>query len=125
MFAKVSVATLTLLAAFASMSHSAPLDVYNPPLVKPAAGDTWPVGTRQLVKWDVSHPPAQITNRTGTIYISRGGRLLDYDSPLDYGFDIMAGERWVTVPPMPTAYDYQLVLMGDSGNTGPKKIQGN
>jgi len=43
--------TLALLVTFAGIGHSAPLDVYSPPLLTPAAGEVWQVGTRQKVTW--------------------------------------------------------------------------
>jgi len=51
MFSRISVTTLTLLVTLAGIGYSAPLDVYTPPLVTPAAGEVWQVGTRQKVTW--------------------------------------------------------------------------
>ncbi|KAF5357136.1 hypothetical protein D9756_006816 [Leucocoprinus leucothites] len=119
MFSKISVAALTLLVAFTGVSHSAPLDVYTPRLLTPAAGAVWKIGTQQQVTWDTSSPPKQITNHNGTLILAKNG-LLDYRNPLARGFDIMSGRQTVTVPNVAAADDYQLVLMGDSGNYGPK-----
>jgi len=51
MISRISVMTLALLVTFAGIGHSAPLDVYSPPLLTPAAGEVWQVGTRQKVTW--------------------------------------------------------------------------
>jgi len=118
MFARISVVSIALLTAFTGVVHAAPMDVYAPPLLTPAKGAEWIIGTEELVTWDTSHPPKQITSRNATIYLSRNG-YLDYKNPLATGFDIMDGQRRVIVPNVPEDINYQLVLFGDSGNSGP------
>lgn len=106
MFARISVVSIALLTAFTGVVHAAPMDVYAPPLLTPAKGAEWIIGTEELVTWyappsegglkrctltrgllrryysicrDTSHPPKQITSRNATIYLSRNG-YLDYST---------------------------------------------
>ncbi len=53
MFARISVLTVALLAAFTGVGHAAPMDVYTPPLLTPAKGAVWITGTDQHVTWYV------------------------------------------------------------------------
>jgi len=53
MFVRISAVAVTLLAVFAGVNHAAPMDVYTPPLLTPAKGAVWIVGTEQLVTWFV------------------------------------------------------------------------
>jgi len=97
-----------------------PRDVYVPPLLSPTAGATWKVGKTYEVIWDVSSPPKQITNPKGRLILAQNSQLLNLDHPLAKGFDILAGKLKVTVPKdTKPGKNYQLVLMGDSGNYGP------
>jgi len=114
-----------LLAVFATFAAAAPLlqerDVFVPPVLAPGKNAVWPKGTTQTVKWDVSKPPAQITNGKGTIVlrdVKRGVLLLDR-KPLAEGFDILLGEKQVVVPTDLPAGKYQCVVFGNSGNWGP------
>ncbi|KAF7767916.1 hypothetical protein Agabi119p4_7159 [Agaricus bisporus var. burnettii] len=73
------------------------------------------------VTWDTSKAPKQITNRKGRIILAFKTRLVGLSSPLAQDFDILLGKFNVTVPKNTApGKDYQLVLMGDSGNYGPK-----
>ncbi|WP_371515279.1 Ser-Thr-rich GPI-anchored membrane family protein [Kitasatospora sp. NBC_01300] len=90
-------------------------DVYVPRILSPRAGALWRVGERVEVTWDVSDPPAQITNRTGSIALRAGGVTL-LDRVLARDFDILLGRMEVTVPDVPPGDDYRVVLSGDSGN---------
>ncbi|TFK39037.1 hypothetical protein BDQ12DRAFT_650706 [Crucibulum laeve] len=92
-------------------------DVFVPPLITPAEGAVWKIGSTQTVTWDASNPPAQITNPQGTLYF-RKDELIQLDNPLATGFDILLGRLNVVVPEI-TPGVYQLVLLGDSGNDGP------
>ncbi|KAK0464408.1 uncharacterized protein EV420DRAFT_1637971 [Desarmillaria tabescens] len=110
---------LTLFIVF-NVVVSAPLaarDVYSPPVKYPGSGTTWKVGSRHNVTWDASNPPASITNPEGVIFLSTNGRL-DVDHPLASGFDITSGRQEVQVPQVAPGTQYQIVLMGDSGNRG-------
>ncbi|KAF5382314.1 hypothetical protein D9757_008489 [Collybiopsis confluens] len=94
-------------------------DVYTPPITYPAAGTVWNKGEVHNVTWDVSDPPAQITNRFNSLIQLRKAGLT---TPLILAddFDILLGTIEVTVPWVITGSDYQLVLFGDSGNFSPE-----
>ncbi|KAJ3504104.1 hypothetical protein NMY22_g18033 [Coprinellus aureogranulatus] len=113
-----------LLALFSTLVAAAPIlekrDVFVPPVIAPAEGAVWPKGTEQVVEWDVSSPPAQITNKQGRIVLrSLATERLLLDEPLAEGFDILEGSQPVTVPTNIPVGQYQIVLFGDSGNWGP------
>jgi hypothetical protein len=93
-------------------------DVYVPPIIEPSASAVWTIGTTQVVTWDTTHPPQQISNKYGRIVLrsEETGRL-DYEHPLADGFDILNGCQEVTVPNVNPG-TYQIVLFGDSGNWG-------
>ncbi|TFK69535.1 hypothetical protein BDN72DRAFT_959501 [Pluteus cervinus] len=95
-------------------------DVFVPPVLYPATGTVWKIGSRHNVTWDISTPPSQITNKLGRILLAKNGTL-DIEHPLAVGFDIMNGRQVVAVPPhvKPDA-DYQVVVFGDSGNMSKK-----
>jgi hypothetical protein len=93
-------------------------DVYVPPITYPTASTVWKKGQVHNVTWDVSDPPAQITNKIGRIQLREGG--LTTPLILADGFDILLGSIEVTVPWVITGSDYQLVLFGDSGNFSPE-----
>ncbi|KAK7056958.1 hypothetical protein VNI00_002676 [Paramarasmius palmivorus] len=79
---------------------SAPLtkrDVYVPPLIQPSSGTVWCIGQNYNVTWDTSNPPAQITNKQGSIVLGKDSRLL-LDHYLAKGFDILSGSTEVTCP---------------------------
>ncbi|MBO1419655.1 GPI anchored serine-threonine rich family protein [Streptomyces sp. FH025] len=90
-------------------------DVYVPRILSPRAGEVWRSGERVEVTWDVSDPPRQITNRTGSVLLRVGERTLDCPV-LAEDFDILRGHVEVTVPNVPPGDDYRIVLFGDSGN---------
>ncbi|KAH6916188.1 hypothetical protein BKA70DRAFT_1216420 [Coprinopsis sp. MPI-PUGE-AT-0042] len=93
-------------------------DVYAPPVLKPDSSSTWVIGTTETVVWDVSSPPAQITNKIGRIVLRDvKTELLLLDNPLASGFDILIGSIPVTVPDVAPGL-YQAVVFGDSGNWG-------
>ncbi|KAF5330273.1 hypothetical protein D9758_014455 [Tetrapyrgos nigripes] len=105
------------LAALLNLVLSAPLavrDVYAPPVLCPHNGTVWKVGHKHNVTWDISNPPAQITNRLGMIVLVKNGRL-DIDHPLAKGFEITTGRFEIKVPDVKPGV-YKLVLFGDSGN---------
>ncbi|KAG5969556.1 hypothetical protein E4U55_002051 [Claviceps digitariae] len=93
-------------------------DVFVPPIIEPNADSVWTIGTTQVVTWDVTHPPKQITNRLGRIVLrSEETGLLDLANPLAEGFDILIASQNVTVPNVKPG-TYQIVLFGNSGNWG-------
>ena len=54
--------------------------VYDPPVTKPAAGDSWSVGSTQTVAWDLSSIPENEQDTTGTLllgYIENDSENLD------------------------------------------------
>ncbi|KAG7440825.1 uncharacterized protein BT62DRAFT_937613 [Guyanagaster necrorhizus] len=110
---------LTLFIVF-NVVAPAPLvarDVYSPPVKYPGKGTTWKVGSRHNVTWDATNPPASTTNTEGVIFLSTNGRL-DVVHPLASGFDITSGRQEIKVPQVAPGSQYQIVLMGDSGNKG-------
>ncbi|KAJ2912625.1 hypothetical protein MD484_g7791, partial [Candolleomyces efflorescens] len=114
----------TILTFFSMLSLAAPIsekrDVFVPPVLEPAAGTIWQKGSNETVVWDVSNPPAQITNKLGRIYLrSVEQEIILLDQPLATGFDILVGQQEVTVPTDLASGEYQVVLFGDSGNWGP------
>ncbi|KAI5896929.1 uncharacterized protein SCHCODRAFT_02664679 [Schizophyllum commune H4-8] len=95
-----------------SVCLAAPAEVYVPPITYPHAKTVWKVG-------DASSPPERITNKVGYIYLRHAGKI-DLGHPLAENFDILKGHQVVKVPSVAPGSDYQLVLMGDSGNWSPK-----
>ncbi|THH18121.1 hypothetical protein EW146_g2815 [Bondarzewia mesenterica] len=96
-----------------------PRDVYVPAVLYPHRGTVWKVGNHHNVTWDVSNPPAQITNSIGSIYL-RKGELTDMNHTLASGFSILLGRIEVQVPDVVPGIDYSIVLFGDSGNFSPR-----
>ncbi|KAI0741472.1 hypothetical protein C8Q80DRAFT_138283 [Daedaleopsis nitida] len=66
---------------------------------------------------DTSNPPANITNTIGTITLRKGGQVTPV--VVAQGFPIASGRVEVAVPAVISGTDYQLVLIGDSGNVSP------
>ncbi|KAF5369104.1 hypothetical protein D9615_010419 [Tricholomella constricta] len=119
--------TTTLLFAiitFLALVSSAPIDtrdVYVPPVLYPNHRTVWRAGSTHNVTWDTSSPPAQITNKRGTIVLAKGDYLVGLESPLAKGFDILNGRQEVTIPTdTKPGNDYSIVLFGDSGNNGER-----
>jgi len=115
---------LAFFALLASVSvFAAPVsnrDVFVPPVTYPHAGTVWKIGARHNVTWDTSNPPKSITNSKGMVILAKNGTLLDLDSPLAKGFNILKGHVEITVPKVTPGSDYQIVVFGDSGNYGAK-----
>ncbi|KAJ3560499.1 hypothetical protein NP233_g10799 [Leucocoprinus birnbaumii] len=119
MFSKISLVALTVLATFAGVSHSAPLDVWKPHQLTPTAGQILYSGDSFTLKWETADQPAHISNTSGKIVLATN-YVLDYDHPLAQGFNITSGQQTITVPNVAEAGPhYQFVLFGDSGNYGP------
>ncbi|KAJ7486050.1 hypothetical protein B0H11DRAFT_1136601 [Mycena galericulata] len=112
---------LVLFAAF-SIVASAPnpqqRDVFSPPVLYPGNGTVWRVGERRNVTWDISNAPEQITNSIGMIVLVRNHTMLDLDRPLAKGFNILVARYEIVVPDVEPGNDYQMLVFGDSGNTG-------
>ncbi|KAF9034239.1 hypothetical protein BDZ89DRAFT_983715 [Hymenopellis radicata] len=113
---------LFYVAALVSIVAAAPMrlstrDVFVPPVLTPDAATTWTVNSTVTVTWDVSDPPAQITNKLGSIRLRKADRALPL--VLADGFDILLGQIDVTVPWVVAGTDYSIVLFGDSGNWSP------
>jgi len=114
-------------AAFIAGAHGAAMEVIDPTITSPQAGDTWTVGEQRNVTWDTSLVPPGNT-QTGQILLgflttdSNGSvdEHLQVDSPLATGFLLSAGWATVTVPNVEDRDDYIVDLMGDSGNVSPK-----
>ncbi|KLO05967.1 hypothetical protein SCHPADRAFT_910659 [Schizopora paradoxa] len=124
MFKYATFAAIALLASFTN-ARPATLDVFVPPVTSPTTGTVWKVGTQQNVTWDTSNAPSQITNSQGRVVLAQGGALFTnqtggLDDPLASGFDILLGSITVTVPDVPAADNYQIVLFGDSGDITPE-----
>ncbi|KAF9071732.1 hypothetical protein BDP27DRAFT_1218771 [Rhodocollybia butyracea] len=92
-------------------------DVYVPPILTPKAGDSWVIGDVRSVTWNVSSPPAQITNPVGQILLRKGN--LTQNVTLAEGFNILDGNASFVVPSVTPDDDYRVVLFGDSGNFSP------
>ncbi|KAH9480197.1 hypothetical protein JR316_0006795 [Psilocybe cubensis] len=110
------------LLSFFSLVSGAPIelsqrDVFVPPVILPNSHSVWKVGTTQTVKWDVSHPPSQITNTKAKIILVTNG-LLDFEHPLADNLDVLSGSHQVKVPKVEPGKKYQIIVFGDSGNTG-------
>lgn len=110
--------------AFVSLVSGAPIelsqrDVFVPPVILPNSHSVWKVGTMQTVSWDVSGAPAQITNNKVKIVLVTNG-LLDLEHPLADDLDLFSGSHQVQVPTnLKPGKNYQILVFGDSGNTGP------
>ncbi|KAF8073420.1 hypothetical protein FPV67DRAFT_744807 [Lyophyllum atratum] len=113
-------AILSLLTLVASAPINA-RDVFVPPVLYPHAGTVWKAGSTHNVTWDVTNPPAQITNKVGMIVLAKGDRLVGLDTPLAKGFDILKGRQEVRIPAdTAPGDDYSIVVFGDSGNNGQR-----
>lgn len=121
----VSSLVFVFIAFFLSFISAAPLDVslvardvFVPPVLTPNSDSVWKIGTNQTVTWDVSNPPKRITNSRASIVLVKDGRL-DIDHPLATDLDVLCGSAVVLVPETVAPGDnYQIIVFGDSGNTG-------
>ncbi|KAJ6585183.1 hypothetical protein B0H19DRAFT_1108669 [Mycena capillaripes] len=121
-----SALTIFFLAFFAVFSLVAsaptpsPRDVFSPPVLYPGNGTVWRVGKRYNVTWDLSHAPEHITNNMGVIILVQNHTLLNLDHPLARGFSILNARHEIVVPDVEPGNNYQILVFGDSGNTGHK-----
>lgn len=109
---------ITLL-ALSSSSLAAPFEVFVPPVTYPHAKTVWRAGEHHNVTWDITDAPKQISNSLGYIFLRHAGKI-DLAHPLAEKFDILKGHQHVKVPHVAPGHDYQIVLLGDSGNWSPK-----
>ncbi|KAI0823551.1 hypothetical protein BC628DRAFT_517081 [Trametes gibbosa] len=102
------------IAAAAPFSELEKRSVYTPPVLYPHAGTVWYKGQTHNVTWDVSSPPANITNRFANLMLRKG----ELPTPLILAedFDILLGRIEVTVPWVVEGNDYIVNLFGDSGD---------
>ncbi|KDR82373.1 hypothetical protein GALMADRAFT_237651 [Galerina marginata CBS 339.88] len=110
------------LLALVSLVSGAPIqlsrrDVFVPPVLLPNSKSVWEVGSTQTVTWDISNAPKQITNTKAKIILVTNG-VLDFEHPLVDNCDVLAGAHQVIVPSVKPGNDYQILVFGDSGNTG-------
>ncbi|KIK59385.1 hypothetical protein GYMLUDRAFT_262130 [Collybiopsis luxurians FD-317 M1] len=106
-----------LLTLLSTSVNSSPGVVFVPPITSPTSTSVRTGKSVQNVTWDVSNPPANITNKIGTILF----RSADFTTLLILAdnFDILLGTIEITVPWVLTGNDYSLNLIGDSGNFSP------
>ncbi|KAH8099421.1 hypothetical protein BXZ70DRAFT_1009230 [Cristinia sonorae] len=98
-------------------------DVYNPKITSPVAAQVWPVGSAQVVSWDLHSIPPSEYEKVGHLLLGfneNDTENLDILHPLSTGFSIGDGNVTITVPDVPTRDDYIVVLLGDSGNVSPE-----
>ncbi|TFK75404.1 hypothetical protein BDN72DRAFT_733258, partial [Pluteus cervinus] len=98
-------------------ASSKPLDVYSPSILTPQENDTWVPGQIYTVTWDISDPPAQITNPIGQIWLRKGD--VTSNDTLASGFNMTSGSQNITCPYVSPDSDYRVVLYGTSGNWSP------
>ncbi|TCD66798.1 hypothetical protein EIP91_000934 [Steccherinum ochraceum] len=110
---------MALFAAAAPLSGQvlAKKDVFVPRIIEPNSSTVWKSGQTFNVTWDTSDAPAQITNRFGKVLIGFG--TISTPVLLANGFDILDGSVAVKVPLVETNDNWNIVLMGDSGNFSP------
>lgn len=117
MFTKSLMSSFFALMSLLALAMSVPVqkrDVFVPPVVDPHQGTVWYAGQQEVVVWDTSNAPANITNSEGIIYLVVDN-LIDFDYELASNFNILDGKVQVTVPTVSTG-TYAIVLFGDSGN---------
>ncbi|PPQ79854.1 hypothetical protein CVT24_003498 [Panaeolus cyanescens] len=99
-------------------------DVVAPKIITPNGNTVWPVGSEQLVTWDILDlpPDEQITNPIGKVilgYDENSSLNLDFFNPIVQGFLLRDGNVTLTVPNVVPKTNYLIVLYGNSVNTSP------
>ena len=109
--------------------EAAPLnerDIFDPPILDPHTGTVWTIGQQATVVWDTSNPPKLIAGRFDSLITLRKGGIespceCDQCSILEHiistwapvilasGFDILDGNRTITVPNVKPDDDYSIV----------------
>ncbi|KAJ7133005.1 hypothetical protein C8R46DRAFT_654526 [Mycena filopes] len=112
-------ALLAIISLVASAPTPTPRDVFSPPVLYPGKGTVWKMGQTYDVAWDLSNAPVNITNSIGMVVLVKNHLMIDLEHPLAKGFDIRIARHQVTVPKnLNPGNDYQILVFGDSGNTG-------
>ncbi|KAG6872607.1 hypothetical protein C0995_008352 [Termitomyces sp. Mi166 len=115
-----------LLATLASSSLSivngavdarAASDIFSPPIISPNASTIWIVGNVEIVTWNTSSAPVNISNRASVVLRPAGQLTPDFVLATD--FNLRSGSVNVTVPDTVAPGDYDITLFGDSGNVSP------
>ncbi|KAL0581173.1 hypothetical protein V5O48_000863 [Marasmius crinis-equi] len=92
-------------------------DVYSPRITDPSEGTVWIAGLNATIKWDISNPPRNITNRAGEIVLGRFNGTDDnehldlvsvffQENPLADDFDLLSGSVTIEVPDVEPGEDY-------------------
>ncbi|KAJ3531544.1 hypothetical protein NMY22_g8112 [Coprinellus aureogranulatus] len=115
-FAPLALLTSVVSAAPATFGTQ---DVFVPHILAPKAGDVWPKGSVQSVKWDTSDAPEHISNGARIQLRNATAQPYFVDIPLAIGFNLRSGEQEVTVPTDVPTGPYKIILFGDSGNLSP------
>ncbi|KAN0087582.1 hypothetical protein V8E55_006203 [Tylopilus felleus] len=112
-----------LLALAASLPSSGATDLYvwDPVIEKPNSDTVWTIGKEKTITWntEVGRPePHEPFNNNGVVYLRHDDQT-DIDHPLATNFKLTEGYVVVRVPKVKPGKNYQIVLMGDSGNWSP------
>ncbi|KAJ7069657.1 hypothetical protein C8F01DRAFT_976442 [Mycena amicta] len=113
----VLLSLFALISLVASAPTPAQRDVFSPPVTYPRSGTVWRVGERHNVTWSMANAPKQITNNIGMIVLVKDHIMVDLEHPLAHGFPINISRHEITVPKVSPGH-YQILVFGDSGNTG-------
>jgi len=101
-------------------------DIFDPPILDPHTGTVWTIGQQVTVVWDTSNPPDPITDRFNSLMTLRKGGIespseCDQCSILEHivstwalvvlasDFDILDGNKTITVPNVKPDDDYSIV----------------
>ncbi|KAI0737539.1 hypothetical protein C8Q80DRAFT_1114968 [Daedaleopsis nitida] len=113
----------TLLGAVSQAAYATPVveqrDIWVPDILYPHYQTVWYSGQIHNVTWDLSHKPADVSDPIGTITLRKGGIAQASEFVVAENFPLADGHVEVTVPGVLSGDDYQLVLIGDSGNVSP------
>ncbi|KAF5319325.1 hypothetical protein D9619_008652 [Psilocybe cf. subviscida] len=112
----ITSALLSLAVAFQAYAKPLPdgitkLEVFVPRIIQPTSSSIWTAGQQEVVLWNISNAPVNITNM-GTVTLSP----LGFDQPLITGFDLHTGHVIITVPLNVTKGTHTITLFGDSGD---------
>ncbi|KAF8966073.1 hypothetical protein BDZ97DRAFT_1809424 [Flammula alnicola] len=106
-------------ASCAALVAKSALIVWDPTIIKPDAHSVWVAGRQELVLWDTSNAPVNISNGAAIILNKMNGTLSVTQVSLAEGFDLRSGHEVVTVPTDTIPGIYTITLFGDSGNRSP------
>ncbi|KAF9449588.1 hypothetical protein P691DRAFT_702940 [Macrolepiota fuliginosa MF-IS2] len=93
------------------------LDVWIPQITAPTASSVWDAGAVELVSWDTSNAPQNISNG-GHVVLKSAATTFSQSQfkHLAGPFDLRIGQINVTLPDGLVTGEYTIVLFGDSGN---------